>query len=119
MKRKKIPACLKTKTVRPTYRFASRSERPGAVYLAESLGSPGVFKVGATKNVKTRLANLHLKTPVRLVWCIETNQATWLERHVMLQWSDCHVDGEWFRPAPEQVAWFQRFSEVNWKGVVP
>ena len=114
---KNVPLCLRSRRAKPPTVDLMRRPKHGVVYLLEDANRTGTYKVGRTESLDTRLADINKVRPVRLVWYILTNHTLWLERHVMIHWSDCHEEGEWFRLAPEQVRWFRSFRAVNWKAI--
>lgn len=100
-----------------TFGSCDLGHRAGIVYLAESLRTSGIFKLGHTTDLRKRLAQINRVEPIQLVSYITTNDRTRLECALKRQWHSCRVVGEWFRLSDSHVSAFRAVSVVNWKSL--
>jgi hypothetical protein len=89
-----------------------RPAQPGFVYL---LHAPllNYYKIGRTKDVNKRLANILLPFPFHLVHSIATPDMIWAERHLHKHFAQKRLDGEWFTLGTDDVQWLCAFTELE------
>lgn len=86
------------------YMYPETPADPGYVYL---IGSPdGYCKIGKTKEVYPRVAriSLQLPYPVTLLHAINSDDMTWLERHLHQTFAKERMNGEWFKLRAGDIA---------------
>lgn len=86
---------------------------PGYVYLIENTARPGVYKLGRTSGLLSRLASHARRFPMRLVWVVCTNDSNRLEKYVKSLWAARCVGGEWFALTADDMSEFCRTSTVT------
>lgn len=89
------------------------------VYLIHSPAS-GLFKIGTTKNIKTRFKDLRTGDP-SLVLLAAISASSLFESWLHAQFQGCRVTGEWFKLSESAVQWVcsgsaaERFNEHGFR----
>jgi len=88
----------------------ARNAQKGYVYL---MRSGKHYKIGASKDPDTRRDFLGTKPPfeIEIVCTIPTDDMFGLEDELHVQFSDKHVNGEWFELEPSDVAYIKGLAE--------
>lgn len=107
---------LRLKSVRrpgPTKRIRRRaaskkgspSNRQGFVYLLCNEVNPSIYKIGRTRNPKSRRETFGVLLPfdVEYVCLIQADDMYALERELHDRFADKRVNGEWFALSPDDV----------------
>lgn len=87
---------------------SSRRVSPGAkpcVYFIRAGAGP--IKIGFTTDIKRRLPGLQTSTPKRLRVLAVMPGRIGLERAMHQRFQEHRIAGEWFRPAPELLAFIK------------
>lgn len=90
---------------------------PGFVYVIYSSAS-ALFKIGISKNVKNRMAQLrykHKEPGMSLVFTYETNCMRWIEHRLHERFADKRVRGEWFDLDDADLGWLNDFDPAPWE----
>lgn len=88
------------------------STAPGPrVYFIEAMTTPTIIKIGFSCCVQKRLQDLRVASPVglRLLASIRGGAAKETDMH--RRFAHLRVDGEWFRAAPELLAFIRSFAQ--------
>jgi len=106
---------LASKSRKGVYAVSAKMElglpRPGWVYLLEG---EQTYKIGRTKNLSSRLAQISPKLPfeIRLLGALKTADCVELEQELHKRFSGCRTNGEWFGLTLEDIEWFK--AQDNW-----
>lgn len=75
-------------------------ETQRCVYFIQN-GDDGAIKIGMTRKLQKRLADLQVNNPIelRILGAIPTNKPRDLERDLHRQFQEFRVSGEWFSPS--------------------
>lgn len=83
------------------------AEGPAAVVYVLRAANDGLVKIGTTTDLPSRLKNIRAMSGVPLeVLCVLPGDAT-VERQLHARFREHRAHGEWFRPAPDLLAWVE------------
>lgn len=71
----------------------------GCVYFITHIAFPGLIKIGKTRNLKSRMAQIaqdNYRFPPTVLAIIRTKQYGMLERYLHMTFQSCRIMGEWF-----------------------
>lgn len=88
------------------------SENLAGVYFIQQ-GTDGPIKIGHTKNVDRRLRSLSTGSPVALHVLALTPGGEREERALHRRFDSLRMQGEWFAPAPELIAFIAAQTEAQ------
>ena len=79
--------------------MSERKQKRGFVYLALALHSGGLYKIGRTLNLKSRISGLNTGSPlpIRLVHWVECADYVHVEWNLHEAFCGLQERGEWFR----------------------